>query len=69
MTLVASGIVDNATWNAMVGALQGDLAKVASLETRIKALQAEVNAKAAIAMEASNKIKSIRQAIDTLKMA
>lgn len=69
MTLVASGIVDAVTWNAMVGALQGDSAKVASLETRIKALEAEVHAKAAIAMEASNKIKSIRSAIDTLKMA
>jgi len=68
MTLVASGIVDNATWNAMVGALQGDSAKVAALETRIKALQAEVNAKAAIALEASNKLKSARSAIDTLKM-
>ena len=68
MTLVASGIVDNATWNAMVGALQGDSAKVEALETRIKALQAEVNAKAAIALEASNKLKSARSAIDTLKM-
>lgn len=69
MTLVASGIVDAVTWNAMVGALQGDSAKVEALETRIKALQAEVNAKAAIALEASKKIKSIRSAIDTLKMA
>lgn len=68
MTLVASGIVDAQTWNAMVGALQGDSAKVEALETRIKALQAEVNAKAAIALEASNKLKSARNAIDTLKV-
>lgn len=68
MTLIASGIVDNPTWNAMVGALQGDSAKVASLELKIKALEAEVNAKAAIAMEASNKLKNARGAIDTLKL-
>lgn len=68
MTLVASGIVDAVTWNAMVGALQGDSAKVASLELKIKALEAEVHAKAAIAMEASNKLKNARSAIDVLKL-
>jgi len=69
--LAQTGIVDADLYGKIALELANkpdDSAKVASLETKVKALQAEVNAKAAIALEASNKIKSIRQAIDTFKL-
>ena len=66
MTLIADGIVGASRWNAMVG--QGDSGKVATLEIKVKALAAEVNSKSALLMEASNKLKNVRSAIDTLKL-
>lgn len=65
--LVADGIVGPSTWNAMIDALQGDPAKIIALETRIKALESEVQTKSALVLEANKKIDSARQAINTLK--
>lgn len=69
--LAQTGIVDADLYGKIALELASkpdDSAKVEALETRIKALQAEVNAKSAIAFEASNKLKSARNAIDTLNL-
>jgi len=65
--LIADGIVGPSTWNAMIDALQGDPAKIIALETRIKALESEVQTKSALVLETNKKIDSARQAINTLK--